>query len=535
MLPPHLWPSSLEQSPISLQQQHHSALPVLKVRKMTTVTMDLPLWSKFSSMTKLARVLAYCLRFVHHKHRIRDPLLTHPPALSSEELKKAHLKIVQHLQRKAWPDEFQRLSSKQPVLLSSPTAKLNPYLDSSGVIRVGGRLSKSKTLPAEAQHPILLPKTPLVKSFLLDFHHKHHHPGPSAMEALLYQSYYPVGCRQMVKSMCKHCVVCRKALAKTIIQFMGDLPDHRISPARPFDYTGVDFAGPFDVKRGHTRKPVLVKAYACLFVCMSTKAVHIDCTEDLSTASFMLCFERFINRRGFPRHMYSDNSSNFIGAARTLGTPTQLPYDLQDFTAKTADLQAHGVSWHFIPARSPHCGGIWESGIRRMKEELRKTLHHFTPTAAEFHHLLITAEAVLNSRPLLPISLEEADGAQVITPGHFLIGRPIRAHPQDIPPPKDGLRKVRWSLLRAETEQLWKRWHTAYVQSLQSRQKWTRPQPNISVGDIVLLKDDSLKLHSCPLAKVTDVSPGPDGFVRVVTLTLLEVAPLPGTFDTSSL
>ena len=520
MSPPHLWPSSLEQSPISLQQQQHSALPELKVRKMTTVTMDLPLWSKFSSMIKLARVLAYCLRFVHHKHRIRDPLLTHPPALSSEELKKAHLKIMQHLQRKAWPDEFQRLSSKQPVLLSSPTAKLNPYLDSSGVIRVGGRLSKSKTLPAEVQHPILLPKTPLVKSFLLDFHHKHHHPGPSAMEALLYQSYYPVGCRQMVKSVCKHCVVCRKALAKTIIQFMGDLPDHRISPARPFDYTGVDFAGPFDVKRGHTRKPVLVKAYACLFVCMSTKAVHIDCTEDLSTASFMLCFERFINRRGFPRHVYSDNGSNFIGAARTLGTPTQLPYDLQDFTAKTADLQAHGVSWHFIPARSPHCGGIWESGIRRMKEELRKTLHHFTPTAAEFHHLLITAEAVLNSRPLLPISLEEANGAQVITPGHFLIGRPIRAHPQDIPPPKDGLRKVRWSLLRAETEQLWKRRHTAYVQSLQSRQKWTRPQPNISVGDIVLLKDDSLKLHSWPLAKVTEVSPGPDGVVRVVTLTL---------------
>ena len=209
-----------------------------------------------------------------------------------------------------------------------------------------------------------------------------------------------------------------------------------------------------------------------------------------------------------------------VPASLVLPEILELPYDLQDFTAKTADLQAHGVSWHFIPARSPHCGGIWESGIHRMKEELRKTLHHFTPTAAEFHHLLITAEAVLSSRPLLPISLEEADGAQVITPGHFLIGRPIRAHPQDIPPPKDGLRKVRWSLHRAETEQLWKRWHTAYVQSLQSRQKWTRPQPNISEGDIVLLKDDSLKLHSWPLAKVTDVSPGPDGVVRVVTLTL---------------
>ena len=268
---------------------------------------------------------------------------------------------MQHLQREAWPDEFQRLSSKQPVLLSSPTAKLNPYLDSSGV--VGGRI-----IPAG-----LSPQTPPPWSLS--------HRSPALP----------------VLSVCKHCVVCRKSLAKTIIQFMGDFPDYRIFPARPFDYTGEDFACPFDVKRGHTRKPVLVKAYACLSVCMSTKAAHIDCTEDLSTASFMLCFERFINRRGFPQHVYSDNGSNFIGAARTLGTPTQLPYDLQDFTAKTADLQAHGVSWHFIPARSPHCGGIWESGIRRMKEEIRKTLHHFTPTAAEFHHLLITAEAVLNS------------------------------------------------------------------------------------------------------------------------------------------
>ena len=399
-----------------------------------------------------------------------------------------------------------------PAKVVTPPAATTPASTNStpSTEEVSNRVIRQPLLAAATASPMTLHEV----------HHKHHHPGPSAMEALLYQSYYPVGCRQMVKSVCKHCVVCRKALAKTIIQFMGDLPDHRISPARPFDYTGVDFAGPFDVKRGHTRKPVLVKAYACLFVCMSTKAVHIDCTEDLSTASFMLCFERFINRRGFPRHVYSDNGSNFIGAARTLGTPTQLPYDLQDFTAKTAELQAHGVSWHFIPERSPHCGGIWESGIRRMKEELRKTLHHFTPTAAEFHHLLITAEAVLNSRPLLPISLEEADSAQIITPGRFLIGRPIRAHPQDIPPPKDGLRKVRWSLLRAETEQLWKRWHTAYVQSLQSRQKWTRPQPNISVGDIVLLKDDSLKLHSWPLAKVTEVSPGPDGVVRVVTLTL---------------
>ena len=111
------------------------------------------------------------------------------------------------------------------------------------------------------------------------------------MEALLYQNYYPVGSRQLVKSVCKCCVICRKALAKTRTQLLGNLPEVRTAPARPFECTGVDFAGPFSVKRGHTRKPVFVKSYVCLYVCMSTHAIHLESTEDLSTEEFILAFK----------------------------------------------------------------------------------------------------------------------------------------------------------------------------------------------------------------------------------------------------
>ena len=100
--------------------------------------------------------------------------------------------------------------------------------------------------------------------------------------------------------------------------------------------------------------------------------MHIDCTEDLSTASFMLCFERFINR--------------FIGAARTLGTPTQLPYDLQDFTAKAADLQAHCISWHFIPARSHHKGIRHPSYEGGTQKESASLYSHCCRISSPSHH-----------------------------------------------------------------------------------------------------------------------------------------------------
>ena len=99
---------------------------------------------------------------------------------------------------------------------------------------------------------------------------------------------------------------------------MGLLPAERTSPSPPFSVVGMDFAGPFQLKRGHTRKPVVVKAYVCLFICMATKAVHLELCDSLSTQDFMTVLWDFCNRRGLPQNIYSDNGSNFLGAKREL-------------------------------------------------------------------------------------------------------------------------------------------------------------------------------------------------------------------------
>ena len=99
---------------------------------------------------------------------------------------------------------------------------------------------------------------------------------------------------------------------------MGDLPSVRVKSSPPFSTTGVDFAGPITLRRGHTRKPTYVKAYVCVFVCLTTKAVHLELVSDLSTEAFLAALRRFVARRGCPYKILSDNGTNFVGANHEL-------------------------------------------------------------------------------------------------------------------------------------------------------------------------------------------------------------------------
>ena len=76
----------------------------------------------------------------------------------------------------------------------------------------------------------------------------------------------------------------------------------------------MDYVGPFQIKYGHQRKPTIVKAYICLFVCLTVKAIHLELVSDLTTEAFVAALRRFIARRGSPRLIWSDHGSNFIGA-----------------------------------------------------------------------------------------------------------------------------------------------------------------------------------------------------------------------------
>ena len=87
-----------------------------------------------------------------------------------------------------------------------------------------------------------------------------------------------------------------------------------------------------------------------------------------------------------------------------------------------------GISWKFIPERAPNFGGLWESAVKSMKTHLRHVISDVKLTFEEFTTILAQVEAVLNSRPLVSMPCDD-DGIEPLTPGHFLIGKPLESLP----------------------------------------------------------------------------------------------------------
>ena len=70
---------------------------------------------------------------------------------------------------------------------------------------------------------------------------------------------------------------------------MALLPVERIKPSPPFTYTGDDCFGPLIIKRGRTE----VKRWGCIFTCLSTRALHLEKLDSMSTDSFLNALVRF--------------------------------------------------------------------------------------------------------------------------------------------------------------------------------------------------------------------------------------------------
>lgn len=214
----------------------------------------------------------------------------------------------------------------------------------------------------------------------------------------------------------------------------------------------MDYSGAIMVRTSRGRGQKAHKAYVAVFVCLAVKAIHIELVSDLTTAAFIAAYERFTSRRGRCTDIYSDNGTNYVGAATIFLKSERKQFNEQVITK----LATRGTTWHFSPPLSPHFNGLAESGIRSVKHHIRRVIGESTLTFEELTTVLTKIEACLNSRPLCPLN-NDHENFEVLTPGHFLIGEPLTAVPQpDISKQKLSA-LTRWQLTQQMVQRIWKR------------------------------------------------------------------------------
>jgi hypothetical protein len=232
--------------------------------------------------------------------------------------------------------------------------------------------------------------------------------------------------KQVIRPVLHRCLPCFKLKAAASQQLMDQLPLASVTVACPFLNAGIDYVGPFEIKSGNTRSKTSTKCYITLFICVATKAIHLELVSNLTSESFIAALKRFIARRGLMDHLYSDNGSNFVGANRELKEffkSEEFLRQVHDYAAKTQ------FQWHFIPLNSPHFGALWEAGVKSLKYHWKRIVGKALLTFEEFITLITQIEVCLNSRPLIALSNDPSDPSY-LSPGHFLIGAPLTSLPE---------------------------------------------------------------------------------------------------------
>jgi len=105
---------------------------------------------------------------------------------------------------------------------------------------------------------------------------------------MIARQYWVISLRLVLHRVLINCTVCVRLDAKATHPFMADLPRARIQPRRPFDQVGVDYAGPLQLKESRLRKSRIFKIYIAVFICFTTKAVHLKVVTELSTDAFLV-------------------------------------------------------------------------------------------------------------------------------------------------------------------------------------------------------------------------------------------------------
>ncbi|XP_033229696.1 uncharacterized protein LOC117181241 [Belonocnema kinseyi] len=410
---------------------------------MHVAASEFNLLSRFSSFRTLKRVVTY---------------------LFESELSAAGDTIMKLTQATVFSNEVDSLSRNREINIKSKILNLNTFLE-NGILKVGGRITHSE-LPQNQKHPILLPRKHHVTDLIIrEKHLELKHAGSKATLYAIRERYWTIDGRNAIGRIIHHCVTCFRAKPSIPSYTLGDLPASCLTFTRPFLNVGIDYRGPFYIKERRYRNIKRVKSYVAVYVCMATKAVHLELVGDLTTEAFIGSLKRFFARCGKSKSMSSDNGTNFVGASR----------ELKELHKLVSSKQHNEIDDHFL-----------------QNQEIKWNLF------------------------LLDLHIFVGLGRQC--PGHFLIGGPLNGLPhEDLTHINPG-RLSLWQHAQVMRHHFWSRWHKEYLNELTVRSKWCSNSAAITVAKLVLLKDENLPPLQWNMGRIVSTHPGPDNIVRVVTV-----------------
>ncbi|EPB66843.1 integrase core domain protein [Ancylostoma ceylanicum] len=492
--------------------------------------------SRFHSLYKAERVVCYVLKFVSRALRnFSDPrkeaIFRNLPFLrivdAAHEITGAELRVA----RRCIIRDHQTIVDDHRI---KSQKDLNIRQDEFGVLRCYGRLQHAD-ISTPSKTPIYIaPKTALAKLIILEAHGEYHRGLTHTMSAVREQYWIPK-LRQQVRVILKKCLPCQK-LNNLPFRYppMGDLPSTRVRKSRPFEHVGLDYFGPLAVS---SNKNESMKAYGCIFTCRTTRLLHLELVENMTTEAFLNVLRRFFARRGVPNSITCDNApTSLLGEQILADTIKHLMVD----TKMKSALARREIDWIHITPYAPWQGGFYERLIRSIKYSLYKALGKRIVSFDVMYTMLVEIEAVLNSRPLT-YQEERWEQQPILRPIDFIQNDIILDFPfqdnrtnEELPyytPDEAQQLKTQHQVEEALqtsvrlTNSFWRIWSAQYLTGLREHHKHQMDNKRGTTmtpreGDVVLLCDSSQPRNIWKIARIVELRGDHPDTVREVVVEL---------------
>ena len=431
--------------------------------------------------------------------------------------RKAKLFLVKQMQLECFPEELNLLCRGKDVK-QGRCRNFGLHLDKAGIIRCKGRFENSPLLES-MNLPILCGTShQLTKMLLWNIHNEDNCPGFSyAMHRIKKELYCPKF-KVTVRKMLNECAKCKINKARAYA-YPGNppLPSYRTEAKTPFEFTGLDYCGPFLIQSHDFGG----KIWICLFTCLVTRACHLVIVPDNSTKAFLEALQDLSTYYRLPKLLLSDNAAQFHAADNLLR-------QFQSNKLVQETLGAKEIQWLFIPARASHIGGVYERMIGLIKVELKKMSFGTKFTYQEAKVLISDVQRIINNRPLTRATAA-IDDDTCITPMDLIRGYQDKAcifpevyleeFLEDLWENRQNLPQqfVRKNINR---EKFFKNLNDGYFEALRfshpgTPQKQGQGQKHHPprIGDVVLLKQDTLR-SDWPRGIIVELPVSSDGQIR---------------------